>query len=174
MGIKYSFFIRADGLAELVGERTIIFKPKSFFKRHDEKCCISCAKSWQEIYNCLKRLGCEPIFKEKESQIPKVELHFFACYTLDQIISSYAFIQEIEDFLIAYSNWSDMKKHTLFFRFNEDWSVKLFSTSNISEILKFVEVSLPPFWSFDWDKFRITKIIMRKLHKSKTVLDLAN
>jgi len=165
MEVKYSFFIRSDGLAELVGDRIIVFKPKPFFEKNGKEDSISHYESWQEIYDCLKRYGCDPVFKEKESQVSKVRLDCFALYTIAQILNSYAFVQQIEDFLIGYSFWSDRKSHTLFFRFNEIWSVKLFSTSDISKIMKFVEVSLPPFWSYDWDKFRIAKIVTARIQR---------
>jgi hypothetical protein len=170
MGVKNSFFIRSDGLAELVGDRVIVFKPKPFFEKEGKEDSISHAETWQEIYDCLKKYGCDPVFKEKESQITKVELNCYALYTLDQILDSYAFVQQIEDFLIGYSFWSDRKCHTLFFRFNEIWSVKLFSTSDISKIIDFAEASLPPFWTHDRDKLRITRIIVGKTQKLNVLL----
>jgi hypothetical protein len=153
------FFIRSDGLAELVGDRIIVFNPKPFFEKDGKEGSISHAESWQEVYDCLKKYGCEPDFKEKESQIPKIELDYFACFTLEQIFESYAFVTQIGDFLIAGYHWSE-GEHALFFRYSEIWSVRLLLTHDVSEILKFVEAALPPFWEFDCEKFEKLKEIL--------------
>jgi len=163
--MERKLFIRSDGLAEFAGDRIMVFNPKPFFEKDGKEGSISHAETWQEVYDCLKKYGCNPVFKEKESQVPKIELNCFACYTLEQILDSYAFIQQIEDFLIAYFHWSE-KNHALFFRYNEIWSVNLLLTHDMSEILKFVEAGLPSFWDFDWDKFKLMKNLLSAIRPS--------